>query len=232
MPAQRLLILAESGSGKSTSIETLDPKETFIINVAGKGLPFAGWRKKYKEWSKDNPSGNLYSNSDPKSILACMDYVNAKRPEIKTLVVDDLFYMSAFELFDKMNEKGYDKFTSIAYSLKQAATKPQLYRDDLCVVFLTHPDESTDLEGKRIIKTKLTGRMVEQQLNFEGLFEIVLYGRAKKTKTPKGDTVIEYGFETKTDGVTPAKSPKGMFTTEFIPNDLLLVKASIEKFEN
>ena len=45
--AQGVLIIAESGAGKSTAIETLDPLETFIINVANKPLPFKGWKKKY-----------------------------------------------------------------------------------------------------------------------------------------------------------------------------------------
>ena len=40
------------------------------------------------------------------SIEACIKYVNEKRPEIKTLVVDDFQYMSSFEFFDKANEKG------------------------------------------------------------------------------------------------------------------------------
>ena len=40
-------IVGESGSGKSTSIRNLDPKETFIINVARKALPFKGYKKNY-----------------------------------------------------------------------------------------------------------------------------------------------------------------------------------------
>ena len=51
--AQGILVIAESGSGKSTSIENLDPKETFIINISGKALPFKGWKSKYSIWSKE-----------------------------------------------------------------------------------------------------------------------------------------------------------------------------------
>jgi hypothetical protein len=71
--------------------------------------------------------------------------------------------------------------------------------------------------------------MVEQQLNFEGLFETVLYARPRKNKDTKQ---MDYGFETKTDGTTPTKTPKGMFKDEFIPNDLLLVKSAIQIYEN
>ena len=40
------LIIGESGTGKSTSLTNLDPKETFIINVLDKPLPFRGYQKK------------------------------------------------------------------------------------------------------------------------------------------------------------------------------------------
>lgn len=158
MAAERVLVLAESGNGKSTSIENLPFNETFIINVASKSLPFRGWKKNYTEYHKENnPKGNLANVSSSEKILAYMDYVNAKRPEIKNLVLDDLFYMGAFELFDKMSEKGYDKFCSIANGFKQVATRPQNYRSDLTVFYLTHPEESVDIDGKRIIKSKVTG---------------------------------------------------------------------------
>ena len=87
--AQSILVIAESGTGKSTSIETLDPSETFIVNVANKPLPFKGWKKKYTLWSKDNPTGNMYDKSTVPNIEACIKYVNDKRPEIKNLVIDD-----------------------------------------------------------------------------------------------------------------------------------------------
>ena len=51
-------------SGKSTSLRTLNPKETFIINVASKPLPFKGWRSKYSIWNKDNPMGNFINTTD------------------------------------------------------------------------------------------------------------------------------------------------------------------------
>ena len=71
---QGILIIAESGSGKSTSIETLNPKETFIINVANKPLPFKGWKNKYTIWSKENPSGNMYDKSSVANIEAAIKY--------------------------------------------------------------------------------------------------------------------------------------------------------------
>ena len=45
------MILGKSGTGKSTSIKTLDPKETMVINTLKKRLPFKGSATMY---SKEN----------------------------------------------------------------------------------------------------------------------------------------------------------------------------------
>lgn len=225
---QGILIIAESGTGKSTSIENLNPAETFIINVANKPLPFKGWKKKYVLWSKDNPDGNIYTGCSAKQIEACLRYVSEKRPEIKTIVVDDFQYMSSFEFFDRVDEKGYEKFTQIGGHLARIARMPKDLRDDLTVFFLTHAEESTDMEGKRKFKAKTIGKMVDEKLTLEGLFSIVLFGKVKKDK----DGNIRYVFETQTSGDNTCKSPKGMFDSFEIVNDLLFVKKAIEAFEN
>lgn len=226
--AQGVLIIAESGAGKSTSIETLNPQETFIINVANKPLPFKGWKSKYTIWSKDNLQGNMYDKSTPENIEACLKYINEKRPEIKTIVIDDFQYMSSFEFFDKADEKGYEKFTKIGAHLARIARMPKDMRGDLTVFFLTHAEESTDIEGKRKFKAKTIGRMVDEKLTLEGLFSIVLFGKVKKDK----DGNIRYVFETQTNGENTCKSPRGMFQTFEIENDLLLVSNAIHRYEN
>jgi hypothetical protein len=226
--AQGILIIAESGAGKSTSIETLNSKETFIINVANKPLPFKGWKSKYTLWSKENLQGNMYDKSTPDNIEACLKYINDKRPEIKTIVIDDFQYMSSFEFFDKVDEKGYEKFTKIGAHLARIVRLPKDMRQDLTVFFLTHAEEATDVDGKRKFKAKTIGRMVDEKLTLEGLFSIVLFGKAKKDK----DGTIRYVFETQTNGENTCKSPKGMFSTFEIQNDLQLVCNAIRDYEN
>lgn len=226
--AQSILVIAESGTGKSTSIENLDPKETFIINVANKPLPFKGWKKKYTIWSKENPSGNMYDKSTVPNIEACIKYVNDKRPDIKVLVVDDFQYMSSFEFFERVDEKGYEKFTQIGAGLARIARMPKDLRDDLQIYFLTHAEESTDLEGKKRYKAKTIGRMVDEKLTLEGLFSIVLFGKVKKDK----DGIIRFVFETQNNGENTCKSPKGMFPSFEIVNDLEFVRKAIIDYEN
>ena len=45
MAAETILILGESGVGKSTSLRNLNPEETFIICTTSKPLPWKGWKK-------------------------------------------------------------------------------------------------------------------------------------------------------------------------------------------
>ena len=225
--AQSILVIADSGTGKSTSIRHLNPDETFVINIANKPLPFKGWKKNYTLISKDNPKGNLASASSAAGIIKAISHVDQKMPTIKNLIVDDWQYMSSFEYFDRANEKGYDKFTQIAANLAQVAKMPKDLRDDLTVFFLTHSEDSTDINGNRRIKAKTIGKMIDNTLTLEGLFSIVLFGKVNKND----DGVLEYGFETQNSGENTCKSPQGMFEDFFIPNNLQYVKDCITKYE-
>ena len=47
--ANAVILLGKSGTGKSSSIKGLDPKETVILNVLGKKLPFKGSSSLYNK---------------------------------------------------------------------------------------------------------------------------------------------------------------------------------------
>jgi hypothetical protein len=226
--AQSILIIAESGCGKSTAIENLKPEETFIINVANKPLPFKGWKKKYAPFDIATKKGNIASVSKPTDIEAVLKIINNERKDIKNIVIDDFQYMSAFEYFGRATEKGYEKFTQMGAALAHISKLPILMRDDLMVFYLTHSEEATDLEGKRRVKAKTIGKMVDEKLTLEGLFSIVLFGKVKKND--KGE--LRYIFETQNNGENTCKSPKGMFPGFEIPNDLQYVREAIIAYEN
>ena len=226
--AQSILIIAESGCGKSTAIENLKPEETFIINVANKPLPFKGCKKKYAPFDIATKKGNIASVSKPTDIEAVLKIINNERKDIKNIVIDDFQYMSAFEYFGRATEKGYEKFTQMGAALAHISKLPILMRDDLMVFYLTHSEEATDLEGKRRVKAKTIGKMVDEKLTLEGLFSIVLFGKVKKND--KGE--LRYIFETQNNGENTCKSPKGMFPGFEIPNDLQYVREAIIAYEN
>jgi len=225
--AQSILIIAESGCGKSTSITNLDSKETFIINVANKPLPFKGWQNKYQPFDLITKKGNCANVSSPKDIEAVLKIINNERKEIKNIVIDDFQYMSAFEYFGRATEKGYEKFTQMGAALAHIAKLPILMRDDLLVFYLTHAEESTDIEGRRKVKAKTIGKLVDDKLTLEGLFSIVLFGKVKKDK----DGLMRYVFETQNNGENTCKSPREMFDTFEIANDLQIVRNAILDYE-
>ena len=101
-------------------------------------------------------------------------------------------------------------------------------RDDLYIFFLTHSEESTDVNGHRKVKAKTIGKMIDNALTLEGLFSIVLFGRAKKND----DDGLDYGFETQNNGENTCKSPDGMFADARIDNSLKVVKDAIIEYEN
>ncbi len=218
---QGILIIGESGSGKSTSLENLNPKETFIINVKGKSLPWQGFKKQYSAENK-----NLFNTDQAGQVLDALQKISDTRPEIKQIIVDDWQFISSAELMARSSEKGFEKFTSIAKSIYSIADKPRQLRDDLKVFYLTHSEDVVDSDGNRKTKAKTVGKMIDNQITLEGLFTIVLYTNVEKTKEG-----MKYQFVTNSDGTNTAKSPKGMFDAK-IPNDLKEVIKRIDKYEN
>src|SRR5882757_10065681 len=141
------LIIGRPGSGKSTSIRTLDPKTTFIINSLGKGLPFKGWKSSYVPFNSKEKSGNIVTTCDPKHVLTVMEIVDKDMPHIITLIVEDSQFISAAEYMKRIQEKGYDKFNDIGKNLFTLMSKPKEMRDDLTVFFLNHEDQTVDENG-------------------------------------------------------------------------------------
>ena len=147
-----VLILGESGSGKSTSMRNFEPDEVGIFNVASKPLPF---RKKMKK--VDGASYGI--------ILTAL-----KAPKLKTYVIDDSQYLLCFEMFAKAKETGYNKFTDMAlnfYNLIQFIIRQT--PPDVIVYFLHH----TETDGEKV-RAKTVGKMLNEKLTVEGLFSIVL----------------------------------------------------------
>lgn len=216
------LIIGKSGSGKSKSIEYLDAKKTFIINVNHKPLPFRGWKSKYSIVTKDNGTGNMMEIDDPDSIIKTVDYVNKNRTEIEIGIIDDFQYIMANEFMRRAKEKGYEKFTEIGEHAWRIIWNCQLCRPNLTWFFLAHSDENDQGETK----CKTIGRMLDDKICLEGMFTIVLNTHVEVLEDKRS-----YFFETQTNGKNTSKSPDGMFNSYKIPNDLKLVYDSIQTYE-
>jgi hypothetical protein len=224
-----IAIVGDSGTGKSSSygiipeigMKGLNPKETVVINVCGKDLPFRGWSNHYKGSISDG--GNYIETSDAKTISDIIKYVSDNRKDIKNIVVDDSQYIMSFEFMRRAKESGYNKFTDIGVNISKVTESARLTRKDLKVYFLWHPEIVNGL-----MKMKTVGAMTDNYLTLEGLFTIILY-----TTVEKGtDNKMKYSFVTNNDGKYPAKSPVGMFNDLYIQNDLSLVSGLIDQYNN
>ncbi len=212
------LIIGESGTGKSTSLCNLDPKETFIINVLDKPLPFKGYKKNYTPLTGwDDMIGNYYASDDYQKIINCIKFINTKRPEIKNLVIDDWQYTMCNEFMRRATENGFAKFTEIGQHAWMIIKSLTDCRNDLYCFVLSHSD--TDSNGK--YKCKSIGKMLDEKITIEGMFTVVLH-----TQVMDG----QYRFLTQNDGSHIAKSPMGMFDEMYIPNDLISVKAQMNNY--
>ena len=195
-----VLIMGESGSGKSTSLRNFEPEEISILNVAGKPLPF---RKKLPK----------LNTSDYNMIITALS-----RSEKKSFAIDDSQYLLSFEMFNRAKETGYQKFTDMALNLYTLIRFViEKLPEDKIVYFLHHVEVTA--EGRT--KAKTIGKMLDEKLTVEGLFSIVLLCQTD------GD---RHYFVTQSDGSTTAKSPMDMFAEREIDNDLKMVDKAIREY--
>ena len=179
-----VLIMGESGSGKSASMRNFEADDLLIFNVASKPLPF---RKKL--------------NSIKKATYNVIAKELSKK-QYKRYVIDDSQYLLAFDSFNRAKETGYAKFTDMAVRFQKMITFIIVGLPDDTIVYFLHHCEQTE-NGK--IKAKTIGKMLDNQLTVEGLFSIVLLCQADGQS---------HSFITQSDGHTTCKSPMDMFDLE------------------
>lgn len=182
--AVKVLIVGESGAGKSASLRNFEESEVAILNVSEKPLPF---KKKLP----------MLKTADMKLIANLI-----KQNDKNCYVIDDAGLAMSFYLFGKVNETGYTKYTAVAKDFYEMVQAVDSCSDDTIVYFTMHCERSDD--GAKV-KAKTAGKMIDNQLTLESLFTIVLYC-VTDGKTHK--------FITQSDGVITAKSPMEMFPLE------------------
>jgi hypothetical protein len=223
MASKLIGIVGFTGTGKSTSIKHLNPKETYIINTAKKELPFKGAEKLYNVENK-----NYKEIDEITEITRLLRTISEKAPHIKNVVIEDSNYMMSFRMAEKATEVGFTKFTILAKDMVELFREARKLRDDLKIFYFTHPEiieDGGEITGYRI---KTSGKMLDNQINLEGLFTICLYTYVEEQK----DGTASYNFITNRFKKYPAKSPDGMFSEIKVPNNLQLVSNTIDEYYN
>lgn len=202
-----VLILGESGSGKSTSLRNFKREEVLVFSVAGKRLPF---RTKLNTINLRRMNGSERYDVITEMLFKYQD-------KCKTFVIDDSQYLMGFEELSRWAEQGYGKFSQMALHFTNLMDTIASLNDDV-IVYLLHHTES-DEYGR--LHAKTVGKMIDNKLTLEGLFEIVLMAFNDDGK---------YCFKTHNDGTSTVKSPIGMFDEDSIDNDLKTVDEVIREY--
>lgn len=209
--AKKVLIIGGSGTGKSTSLRNLDPKETAIIKCQSKELPFKKGDEKFKSM--------LCTKAD--EVVKTIATILQKAPHIKNIIIDDLIYISVKTFMERSKEKTFDKFTDIAWDLYSVLNIPDMIqnRNDLTFFYLTH----SEVDSKTMqTNVRSIGKAISEKVVMEGLFTIVL------------ESVVENGeylFLThNVHGTSVVKTPMDMFEEDYIPNDLTLVLKALKEY--
>ena len=210
-----VLIMGESGSGKTYSIKNLNPEDVGIFLCEKNRLPF---KKKFNVYKLKNTKGEV--NGREVIVWPAQTVVNyLKKPTKKIYIVDDSQYLMANEYFDRAAEQGYNKYTDIGVHFRDLIhTVNNDLPDDVIVYFLHHTEMDSNT-GKT--KAKTIGRMLDEKLTVEGLFDIVLRAGVEGT---------QHFFQTQSSGMDTAKSPEEMFAEGRIPNDLKVVDDAIREY--
>jgi hypothetical protein len=221
MSSKLIGVVGPTGTGKSTSIKHLDPKETYIINVAKKELPFKGSEKLYNTENK-----NYAELDDAIDISRRLRAISDKAPHIKNIVIEDSNYIMGFNIVSRATEVGFTKFSIMARDMVALFQEARKLRDDLKVFYFTHPE--TIEEGGEIIgyKIKTAGKLIDNQILLEGLLTMCLYTFVEENK----DGSVTYNFVTNRFRKFPAKTPDGMFADIKIPNNLQLVADTVDEY--
>ena len=225
--ANNVIILGKSGSGKSSSIKTLNPKETVVINVLRKKLPFKGSQSLYNTDNK-----NLFNVDDYTQVISLLQNIDKSAPHVKNVILDDVIYTMRKEYFRRAKETGYGKYTELAQHFQQMIQTCEMMREDINVFFILH---SEDIQSDKITtgyKVSTIGSLIDNQYNPVEVVPMVLYSAVKYDD--KGNA--SYGFYTHRtmEGTVeiPAKSPAEMFEEDFIPNDLGYVVKKMNEYYN
>ena len=215
-----IFIVGPSGSGKSSSLEKLDPKSTLIIDPERKGFPF----RVGKEWEGSIISAKSYVEVRTALLQGIKD---APTKGTKVIVIDsftafcDLAYAHCDSSFT-----GYEifkNFNSIVSSLLTLAKNLNV------IVIFTALDEIlklqvTESSEKIVRRVKVTGKVLEGAVEQHAL--AVLF-----TNTKTNGTVTTFKFATGTDGMTSAKAPKYWGLAPQEDNDIAMILEKIKRAE-
>lgn len=207
-----VLVIGESGSGKSSSFRNLPPTKTVILNTEKKAMPF-------KNFSK-------FKNVDISSIKTFNQVIEQLKKDDKYdyVVVDSLTsYTEMVNKFAEMTYNGYEvwkQYNNFIYDMIQVLkTLPQQ-------VFITAIPEYLE---KNFGELKGYARVKGKELKYGSIekeFSIVVWTNLVEDED---GVVTDYQFGYKPNKHNSAKSPNEMIDGT-LPNDAYELHKLIQKY--
>lgn len=214
--SKAICVMGESGSGKTTAMRALDPATTYYIDCDKKGLAWKGWRGQYNAKRK-----NFAAERDLSKVGRILSGISAKRPDIKTIVVDTLNTAMVDKEIKSMGDaSGYAKWIDLTQFVWNICELASGLRDDLTVIVVMHSETVRDDLGYSFTRIKTNGRKLEKVV-LESLFSTVLLAKRKDDGSFIFETIAKQ---------STAKAPLGAFDSEEIPNDITVVLKALEDF--
>lgn len=147
-----VLLIGQSGSGKSTSLRNFTKEEVAVVNVLGKPLPF----------KSDIKAPKL---DDYQAILKAIAGTSKK-----TIVIDDANYLITNEFMGKSSVKGFDKYNEMGNNFFNLINGIKNIAGGKTVYLIMHED--TDENGN--VKPKTIGKLLDDKVNIQGMFTVCI----------------------------------------------------------
>lgn len=195
-----VLLLGESGTGKSYALRNFEPGEVGIFNVLGKPLPFRGNHK-------------TVVTRDVHRVRSMLPKVKAK-----AVVIDDFGYLITdmymrFSYGEERMRDQYDVYKLIGHEVYGLINDVYALPNDVIVYMTMHTDTTVG-----VVQPLTIGKMLNEKVKLVGMFSTILLSQVSGGK-----------YELVTNGMPPAKSSPGMLP-ERMENDLKAVDDAIRDY--
>ena len=237
----KILVLAKSGFGKTTSwagreklgIKGLDPKETYVIQCIGRGVPNPEYKLCPSTEIKDMAKGNrvnveILSGLERFQKVAELLDVLKKSPFVNIVIEDFNYLMQDYYMANAM-KGGWQTPKDIGYGMGLVFDSFRGFPENKNLILLAHYEEYKDKNGDSIsYRFKSIGSMTARYITPEGKVDIILYGKQSYNEEQhKAVKVFIKDF----DGEFPAKDSLGVLDDlpDEFPNDLAIVDEQLKK---
>ena len=210
-----VLLVGESGTGKSTAIRTLPPEKTVVLNTELKAMPM-----------QNHDEFKVVDINTYKVLDAALTYYSSDKGDKFDYIVLDSF-TSMTEIIDRYTSavySGFDQWKNYNLLIYDVINRIKQMKQQVFVLGIPEQKEESFNEIKKYIRVK--GKELKYG-NIEKEFTIVLYTSPIYDEESGEMEDVEFIF--KPNKRNSAKAPIGLFN-ERPKNDALFVSNKINEF--